>query len=68
MSVCFCVCAGLKLYDGPVIVSKVVARSWPTGTAPISLRSNNGFQMAAGTSVQGFTAERSAYRFVIQVG
>jgi hypothetical protein len=56
------------LYDGPVIVSKVVARSWPTGTAPISLRSSNGFQMAAGTSVQGFTAERSAYRFVIQVG
>ncbi|EFN52976.1 hypothetical protein CHLNCDRAFT_137383 [Chlorella variabilis] len=57
---------GLKLYDGPIVVTGLTARAWPAGTSPLGLRSNNGFQMAAGTSVAGFAAQRCSYRFVVQ--
>lgn len=58
--------AGMRLYDGPVVLSNVTARSWPAGTAPISLRSFNTFQMAAGSSISGFTASNVTYRVVFQ--
>lgn len=60
--------AGFRLYDGPVHISNLTARGWPAGTAPLALRSSNGFQMAAATSVKGFRPEGASYRFLAQVG
>ncbi|KAL4443276.1 hypothetical protein ABPG75_011013 [Micractinium tetrahymenae] len=60
------VITGFKLYDGPTTIRGLTARSWPAGTAPLAVRSNNAFQMAAGTSVSGFRPERVSYRFLIQ--
>lgn len=45
----------------------ITAHSWPAGTAPLSLRSSNAFQMAAQSSVEGFRPEACAYRLVLQV-
>lgn len=59
--------AGFRLYDGPVHFTNLTARAWPAGTAALAVRSSNGFQMAAGSSVRGFRPEGCSYRFVVQV-
>lgn len=59
--------AGFRLYDGPVHISNLTARSWPAGSAVLALRSSNSFQMATTTSVRGFRPEAVSYRFLAQV-
>lgn len=47
-------------------ISNLTARGWPAGTAPLALRSSNGFQMAAASSVRGFRPEAASHRFLAQ--
>lgn len=46
-------------------MANLTARSWPAGTAPIALRSFN-IQMAAGSSISGFTASNVTHRVLFQ--